>query len=352
MLQLRSSDSPLPKAYGLLKIHKENTPLRIIVSSVNTALYPLAKFLNKILSDNILPTKYHVKNSFELCSALSSMTVPAGSKLFSFDVISLFTNVPIGLAINSIEKRWEHIERHTKIIKSEFIRAIEFILSSTYFYFNNKIYKHTFGTPMGSPLSPIISDLVMRDLEDMVLNSLTIQPIFYFRYVDDIILLTYEEEILNILDKFNSYHLRLRFTMESEVNHALNFLDVTILIKNNRIVTDWFHKTTFSGRYLSFYSNHPFSHKIGTIYGLVEHAIKLSHPFFYEKNLKLCIEILLNNGYLLSLIFDKVNTRKKLFVQKSNTTTDLSDVNSISERKNLRIAVRTTTLGIYYIQHR
>jgi len=50
MLQLRSSDSLLPKAYGLPKIHKENAPLRIIVSSINTALYPLAKFLNKILS--------------------------------------------------------------------------------------------------------------------------------------------------------------------------------------------------------------------------------------------------------------------------------------------------------------
>jgi len=158
-----------------------------------------------------------------------------------------------------------------------------------------------------------------------------VQPIFYFRYVDDIILLTYKEEIHSILDKFNSYHLRLKFTMESEVNHALNFLNVTLLIKNNRIITDWFHKTTFSGRYLSFYSNHPFSHKIGTIYGLIDHAIKLSHPIFYEKNLKLCIKILLDNGYPLSLIFDKINLRlKKMFVQKTNDTMD-----SISERKNL-----------------
>jgi len=38
---LRSSDSLLPKAYGLPKIHKENIPFRIIVSSVNTALYSI-----------------------------------------------------------------------------------------------------------------------------------------------------------------------------------------------------------------------------------------------------------------------------------------------------------------------
>jgi len=129
---------------------------------------------------------------------------------------------------------------------------------------------------MGSPLSPIISDLVMRNLEDKVLNSLSIQPIFYYRYVDDIILSTYKEKVHSILEKFNSYHHRLKFTMESEVNHTLNFLDITLYIKNNSIVTDWFHKTTFSGRYLSFLSNHLISHKIDTIYGLVDYAIKLS----------------------------------------------------------------------------
>jgi len=150
----------------------------------------------------------------------------------------LFTNVPVELAINSINKRWEHIERHTKIVKSEFI-AIEFVLSSTYFIFNKKIYKQTFGTPMGSPLSLIISDLIMRDLEDKVLNSLIIQPIFYYRYEDDIILSTYEEEIHSILKKFNSYHHKLKFTMESEINHCFNFLDITLHIKNNSIVIDF-----------------------------------------------------------------------------------------------------------------
>jgi len=39
MFQLRSSDSLLPKAYGLPKLHKENVPLRLIVSSINTFLH-------------------------------------------------------------------------------------------------------------------------------------------------------------------------------------------------------------------------------------------------------------------------------------------------------------------------
>jgi len=187
---------------------------------------------------------------------------------------------------------------------------------------------------MGSPLSPIISDLVMRDLEDNVLNSLNVQPIFYYQYVDDILLSTHDSEVHSVLKKFNSYHHRLRFTMESEVNRSINFLDLTLQIKNNTIVTDWFHKSTFSGRYLSFFSNHPISHKIGTIYGLVDHAINLSHPSFYEKNLRNCIEILLDNGYPLDLIFDKINLRlKKLFVHRKNDAIDPMVADSNVEKK-------------------
>jgi len=146
--------------------------------------------------------------------------------------MSLFTNVPIELAINSINKRWEYIEGHTKILKTDFIAAIEFVISSIYFNFNKKIYKQTFGTPMRSPLSPIISDLVMRDLKDHVLNSLIIQPLIYYRYMDDILLSTHDLEVHSILEKFNSYHHRLKFTMEPEVNHTINFLDITLYVKN------------------------------------------------------------------------------------------------------------------------
>jgi len=53
----------------------------------------------------------------------------------------------------------------------------------------------------------------MRDLEDNVLNSLNIRPVLYYRYVDDILLLTSEEKIHIILNKFNDYHHKLKFTL-------------------------------------------------------------------------------------------------------------------------------------------
>jgi len=95
---------------------------------------------------------------------------------------------------------------------------------------------------VGSPLSPIVADLVMQDLEENILNSLNSRPPLYYRYVDDIILSASEDEIHNILEKFNSYHHRLKFTMEMEVNRHFSFFAIMLNIKNNKI-TDWYHKT-------------------------------------------------------------------------------------------------------------
>jgi len=312
---LRSSDSLLPKAYGLPKIHKANVPLRIIVSSINTTLYSFAKFLQKIITYNSPISSSHVSNSFDLYRTLSGSKIDNNHILVSFDVVSLFTNVPLDLALHSIEKRWIHIEHSTKITKNEFLTAVRFVILSTYFTFNDIIYKQTYGTPMGSPLSPILADLVMQDLESNVLNSINVQLPFYYRYVDDIIFATQDTNVSYILEAFNNYHQRIKFTMEKENNRCLSFLDIMLHVKDNTIIIDWYHKKSFSGRFLSFYSHHPICHKVGTIYGLIDHAILLSHPSFHQKNIKLCVQLLIDNGYPLKLIFNTINRRlKKLFV--------------------------------------
>jgi len=103
--KLRSSDANLPKAYGLPKVHKNNTPFRIIVSSVNTALYSLASFLQEIIIHSLKNINSHTSNSFDLCNSFSGKQVRDTDVLISLDVISLFTNVPLDLAIDGISKK-------------------------------------------------------------------------------------------------------------------------------------------------------------------------------------------------------------------------------------------------------
>jgi len=90
--------------------------------------------------------------------------------------------------------------------------AIKLILSSIYFVFNNKIYRQTFETAMGSPLSPIIANLVLQDLEERALEKINCNIPFYYRYVDDIVLATLIDQIKKIVNTFNDFHNRLQFT--------------------------------------------------------------------------------------------------------------------------------------------
>jgi len=122
-----------------------------------------------------------------------------------------------------------HINKDTKIPKSEFLKALKLILDSTYFKFNNLIYKQKFGTPMRSPLSPIIAEVVLQDLEMKALELLNIEIPFYHRYVDDIVLAASRQKINECLNTFNSLHNRLQFTLETG-GKRLNFLDVTIIM--------------------------------------------------------------------------------------------------------------------------
>jgi len=54
------------------------------------------------------------------------------------------------------------------------------------------------------------------------------------------------------------------------------------------------------------------------IFGLVDKIIKLSHPKFQQKNFTYIINILLQNGYLISFIFNNINKRLKYLSHKSS----------------------------------
>jgi len=330
--RLLITDGMLPRAYGLPKLHKEGYPLRIIVSSLKSPLYELALYLHNIIKCSVPEAASSVVNSFKLVKELDGKIMDSGCTFASLDVVSLFTNVPHELVYEGILSRWKLIKRNTAIPKEEFINAIKLILESTYFSFNKIIYKQIFGTPMGSPLSPIVADLVLQDLETRAIKKLPFELSLYRRYVDDILLAAFLDQFKVILDVFNSFHGRLQFTLETSINNSINFLDVTIILDDQRILFDRYEKPTNTGRYINYHSQHPVSQKRSIVYGLVDRTVLLSHPMFHEKNLKGLINTLLENCFPLPFIFATINTRIKTLANRNvkdrgNYLSQVSDKN-------------------------
>ena len=73
-------------------------------------------------------------------------------KLVSFDVVSLYTKIPINEAIDTIKD----------LTNSMKAKLVEVCLRSTYFTFQKEFYEQVEGVAMGSPLSPIVANIYME----------------------------------------------------------------------------------------------------------------------------------------------------------------------------------------------
>ena len=104
-LQLRSSDGVPPRFYGLPKIHKPGYPLRPIVSFIDSPTYNTSKHIAKILSPLVGNTDYTVRNSKEFCASLEQVKLEQDVELVSFDVVSLFTSIPVEHAVQVAESK-------------------------------------------------------------------------------------------------------------------------------------------------------------------------------------------------------------------------------------------------------
>ena len=91
---LRPSSSSCPRFFGQPKIHKPDVPLRPIVASRGSPTYNTARHLAKILRPLVGLTQHHVPNSSQFVEITRGLTLQPSDILVSFDVVSLFTNVP------------------------------------------------------------------------------------------------------------------------------------------------------------------------------------------------------------------------------------------------------------------
>ena len=113
---------------------------------------------------------------------------PSENVLVSYDVTSLFTNIPlqetIDMAINPI---FNH-NANLNITKKELKKLFLFATLKTCFIFNSKFYNQIDRIAIGSPLALAIANILMGFCKSKWLNEYNLnKPKCYLRYVDDII---------------------------------------------------------------------------------------------------------------------------------------------------------------------
>ena len=245
--QLLPCGSVPGKLYGLVKVHKPNNPLRPVVSMIGTPEYQLAKWLDSYIKPNICST-YMLNSTANFLDEIHNVRINNGDICVSFDVTSLFTNIPLDETIQLIADRVYSNDAvlTPPLTKLKFIEFMK-LATSGVFMFNDELYVQTDGVAMGSPLAPTLANFFMAHIENKVLSNMdeNIKPKFYRRYVDDCFLIfNANQSYSNVLNIFNSAHENLAFTVEVAKDACIPFLDVEVIVCNDKIETRVFRKKT------------------------------------------------------------------------------------------------------------
>ena len=101
-------------------------------------------------------------------------TIPKDTILASFDIESLYSNIPHNLGLEAV-KYW--IEKYPDNLNSRFSKefildGIKLILENNIFCFNDTFYRQEKGTAMGTKFAPVYATLTIGYLEEKLTPSL------------------------------------------------------------------------------------------------------------------------------------------------------------------------------------
>ena len=189
LLLLKKSSKISEETYKLLRSSDGLAPSPPVVSFVNSPTYNFSRYLARVLSPVVGNTDNTVKNSQHFAEFIRGQTLDADQMLVSFDVVSLFNKIPVNLAIKVATNRLRYDDslwQRTSLPLEDITDLLSFCLNTTQFVFEGTYYKQAFGTAMGSPVSAVIANLVMEDIEHRALTTAPVSPSFWKRFVDDV----------------------------------------------------------------------------------------------------------------------------------------------------------------------
>ena len=347
---LKPMGSVYPHLYGLPKIHKPNIPLRPILSMCRSPTHKLAKWLTKILNPiRHQFCKYSLIDSFDLIKYLKDMNIKTKT-MCSFDVNTLFTNVPLRKTIDIL---CDYISLNNLPLPFPVETLKDLLLLCTdnvKFTFQGEHFRQIDGVAMGSPLGPLLADVFMGYVENLAENSIQ-KMCLYRRYVDDIIIIGDKcEDVNRLLKELNTSQKHISLTCEEEKNNQLPFLDILISRRGDgSIQRSIYRKPTWTGQYLNFHSHCPIHYKRGLIKGLFNRINRICTSDTIEVETRLLTNTLMNNGYSFKFInrWKGCNTIRPmtLLAPKKRVYITLpfrSDSNSLMLRRRLKLAINRT----------
>ena len=237
------------------------------MSAIKSPTERISQFLDHFLQPCFPQIKSYVKDTGHFIFLLEEIgALPGPTLLATFDVTSLYTNVPLEEARRAVGRSLLRSRHSGDVPHTEsLLHLLKLVFTKNIFSFSNgenlSFYLQTNGVSMGSKCAPaVVACIFMAQFEETFVYSLQTskRPSIWLRYIDDIFCIWPHgpEKLASFTEYLNSCHPKIKFTCDSSP-HCIDFLDVRVHLTNGRLTTELFTKPTSSLAYLLRSSYHP-----------------------------------------------------------------------------------------------
>ena len=140
--------------------------MRTIASFCGSPTYQLSKYITNLLNPLSDESRHKLQSTENLIDAIKTIQIPDDHKLVSFDVKSLFTSIPLQMALDCTEIAIKNSTVERPLPTDDIMDLLNLCLTSTYFQYNGRHYKQLHGTSIGSPDSVVVAEIVMQNIEE------------------------------------------------------------------------------------------------------------------------------------------------------------------------------------------
>ena len=288
LLSLKRKSAQSSDSYYRRKLLYSNSPQHKLAQWLMERLNPIKRQF----------CKYYLKDSFGLLGLLDDFNVN-NSLLYSFDVSSLFMNVPLHETID-ILCNLISITNCDVGLPVNFLRDLLILCTENLqFKVENEYFRQIDGIAMGCPLGPFLADIFMSSVENKLSHKLS-KLLLYCRYVDNILLISHSAtEFESLLAEFNNSNRNIILTCEKEVNDSIAFSDIFITRRpdgtTKRLI---YRKPTWSRQHLNFHSFSPSKYKANLIRTLFYQARKICTDDSLSEEVENLVKIYAKTAFL------------------------------------------------------
>jgi hypothetical protein len=325
-----------PTFYGIPKVHKQNYPLRPIVSQINGPTSSINALVDKLLFVAEQQIPYLLQDTTAYLRFIdANKNADDNTYLVTMDVTSLYTNIPHDEGVDLVAEFyaetlhfWNNYKVEVAPVPKDTLKSLmSFILQNCTFEFCGKYFKQNFGTTMGASFSVKYANIYMFQWFRKYLQMYSgIKPDKIARLIDDCFY-TWKHskrDLELLIDYLNTCHNSIKFEVTCSENQV-SFLDTVTYIENGTIKTTIYTKPTDKKQYLYYSSYHPRHIFLSVPYSqAIRYRRIIEDDKLYQKELQFLTEKFIARGYpkhILTGAFNKatlMNT-KQLRTYRSST---------------------------------